>query len=342
MRQALEFPVKISVVMPTYNVSVPILKEAVKSILNQSFREFEFIIIDDASTDGTWDYLNSLDDKRLKLIRNETNLGITKSLNIGLRAAKGKYIARMDSDDISLPMRFEKQYKFMESHPNVILCGTRIKAFGDMSYTSGGRWRRKMENMDDYRIRLLFSNPGPYHPTVFLRHEMLKKHHIEYNEKYICTQDYDLFTVVSRYGKVYTLDDVLVHYRFHKQQMFSTHRENQIRTDKNIQKKLLSQIIENISEEEIDKHFFYMSGKCPEAAIDPWVVDWCDRILAGNEQHGVYNQRKLRKHIKRIKRRLVRQKFAEEQSMIEKIRLSSQYLPFDSLCRVIIKDTLNL
>ena len=130
MIQTKKFPVKISVIMPTYNASVPFLKEAVESILNQSFGEFEFIVIDDGSTDGSWEYLNSIDDKRLKLIHNETNLGITKSLNIGMKTAKGKYIARMDSDDRSMPLRLEKQYEYMEKHPDVILCGTGVEFLG--------------------------------------------------------------------------------------------------------------------------------------------------------------------------------------------------------------------
>lgn len=87
--------VTISVVMPTYNTDVPILREAVDSILAQTFRDFEFLIIDDCSTNESVEYLNTLTDPRIRIIRNETNMGITKSLNIGFREAKGKYIARM-------------------------------------------------------------------------------------------------------------------------------------------------------------------------------------------------------------------------------------------------------
>ena len=109
--------IPISVVMPAYNTPVDILREAVESILNQSFSEYEFIIVDDDSTKTeTISYLNSLEDTRIRIIRNEANVGATKSLNIGFKAAKGQYIARMDSDDISLPNRLEKQFVFMESH----------------------------------------------------------------------------------------------------------------------------------------------------------------------------------------------------------------------------------
>ena len=108
----MEYPVPISVVMATYNTPTPFLKTAVESVLNQTFTAFEFIIVDDASTNESVDYLKGLTDERVRIVRNSSNLGITKSLNIGLREARGKYIARMDADDISLPQRFEKQYLF--------------------------------------------------------------------------------------------------------------------------------------------------------------------------------------------------------------------------------------
>ena len=125
------FAEKISVVMPTYNTQISILREAVDSILNQTFSDFEFIIIDDGSANDTYEYLKSIPDERIKIIKNDTNIGITKSLNIGFRAARGKYIARMDSDDIAFPDRFEKQYAFMESHPDVFVCGSKAIFFKD-------------------------------------------------------------------------------------------------------------------------------------------------------------------------------------------------------------------
>lgn len=156
--------ISISVVMPTFNTPVEFLEEAVNSILAQTFRDFEFIIIDDCSTDDSRFYLDSLRDERIRLIRNPENLGVTKSLNIGLKAATGKYVARMDSDDISLPTRFEKQFAFMERNPDVVLCGTNIKSFGVYSSVTN----TKVTDMDYYRIITLFTNPGPSHPTAFL------------------------------------------------------------------------------------------------------------------------------------------------------------------------------
>ena len=148
----MEYPVPISVVMATYNTPTPFLKTAVESVLNQTFTAFEFIIVDDASTNESVDYLKGLTDERVRIVRNSSNLGITKSLNIGLREARGKYIARMDADDISLPQRFEKQYLFMEANPDAIICGSKVVDFCDeseiVSILNAGKSRALKGNLD--------------------------------------------------------------------------------------------------------------------------------------------------------------------------------------------------
>ena len=112
----------ISVIMPVYNC-FDYIQEAINSILNQTFSDFELIIIDDYSSDGTVDLIKKFNDPRIKLTVKSVNSGISNSLNYGLKIAKGKYIARMDGDDISFPDRFERQVKFMDLNPKVILCG---------------------------------------------------------------------------------------------------------------------------------------------------------------------------------------------------------------------------
>ena len=120
----------VSVLMPVYNVE-KYIGEAIESILNQTFNDFEFIIIDDASTDNTVSVIEKFSDNRIKLIRNETNIKLAASLNKGLRIAQGKYIARMDGDDISLPHRFQKLYEFLENNPSVDICGSAMRVFGN-------------------------------------------------------------------------------------------------------------------------------------------------------------------------------------------------------------------
>ena len=118
--------------MPVYNAERH-LSESIKSILNQSFSEFEFLIINDGSSDGSREIIKSFNDSRIVLHDNNRNFGLTKSLNIGLNLAKGRYIARMDADDISYQNRLEKQYQFMENNPDIGFCGTWYKKIGDSS-----------------------------------------------------------------------------------------------------------------------------------------------------------------------------------------------------------------
>ncbi|TXJ00169.1 MAG: glycosyltransferase family 2 protein [Neisseriales bacterium] len=122
----------ISVVMPVYNAE-KYITEAVESILNQTYSDFEFIIIDDCSTDSSYQILQKYaeKDKRIRIFRNDTNRKQAYTKNFAIKLAKGKFIAFMDADDISLPARFTKQVTFMESHPDIGVCGTWIKVFID-------------------------------------------------------------------------------------------------------------------------------------------------------------------------------------------------------------------
>ena len=119
----------ISVVLPAYNVQDTI-GESIDSILSQTFTDFELIIINDGSQDNTEEVIHAYSDKRIRYYRNEKNEGLIYTLNRGLDLAQGKYIARMDADDVSLPTRFEKQVKVMEESPNIVVCGTQIILFG--------------------------------------------------------------------------------------------------------------------------------------------------------------------------------------------------------------------
>ena len=124
----------VSVLLPAYN-DIEFVAEAVDSILGQTYRNLEILVlIDLGSADGTADYVKGLSDPRLSVIEHTEHRGIARSLNIGLRLAAGSYVARMDADDVSLPTRIEKQVAFMESHPEVVLCGTHCQLFGDENW----------------------------------------------------------------------------------------------------------------------------------------------------------------------------------------------------------------
>lgn len=308
--------------MPVYNTPVSYLKEAIESILNQTYRDFEFIIIDDGSTGECTAYLDNLNDERVRLIRNPENLGITKSLNIGFQAARGKYIARMDSDDISLQNRFEKQLAFMESHPDAIVCGTKTVNLGNrlipIKY-------KKMESMEHYRVRLLFIFPGPRHPTAFFDHEKLLEHQITYDESLPYSQDYDMWMKVSQIGTIYIMPEVLLLYRIHPKQITKVHRERQICCQNITTKKLLIQLLDNVTDEEVAQHQRWSEQFSNNEVITPQVAIWYDRLIAANMQKKIYNERLLKNYINLIKGKLVYQTFKKDMTIFEKIRLVFHY-----------------
>lgn len=203
---------KISVIMPAYNAE-KYIKEAIDSILSQTFGDFEFIIIDDGSTDNTCAIIESYSDSRIRFFRNEKNMGVAATLNRGLDLARGEYIARMDSDDISLPQRFEKQVAFMDSHPDIAVCGTAIECFGARHET-----RFFSENDAALKVDLLFGCCFA-HPSVMLRTSVIRSNSFYYDTAFDKMEDYELWCRVSKVGGLSSLHEILLKYRVHPGQV---------------------------------------------------------------------------------------------------------------------------
>ncbi|MEI7423468.1 MAG: glycosyltransferase family 2 protein [Prolixibacteraceae bacterium] len=196
---------EISVIMPVYNAE-SYLKESIQSILNQTYTNFELIICDDGSTDRSLEIIQAFRDERIRVIRNEQNLGIPLTLNRLIEACLGKYIARQDSDDISLPKRLEKQARFLEKNPQVGLCGTNFITFGHKNI------RRLMPQKDEeIRAFLLINNPI-CQPTIMVRKTCLTK---PYDQAYDLSEDYAHGYELSKITKLANLPDVLLKYRWH-------------------------------------------------------------------------------------------------------------------------------
>lgn len=188
----------VSVIMPVFN-SEKFLPAAIESILNQNFSDFEFIIINDGSTDRSLKEIKSygLKDKRIRIINNTFNLGICSCLNRGLSLARGKYIVRMDSDDWSYPDRINKQLSFMESRPDVVICGGAIKVCDAKLKTTNPR--RYPTSDREIRGKILRINPFA-HPAVMYRKETAIKAG-GYNEKLTTVEDYDLYFRLGNMGQ---------------------------------------------------------------------------------------------------------------------------------------------
>ncbi len=238
---------KVSVIMPVYN-GEKYLRRAIKSILNQSFADFEFLIIDDASTDKSRDIIQSYKDPRIRFIRNNTNLKIVLTLNKALDLAQGEYIARMDCDDISLADRLAKQVAFMDSHPEIGVCGTWVKIF---KYGVRKVWRYPTEP-GIIKSLLLFQCPLA-HPTVMLRKKILNKK-LYYNPLYIYAEDYEFWTRLSKYTSIANIGEVLLEYRRHPNQVSLRHEEEQMATSDLIRKTQLLQLGIQPNDEELKLH----------------------------------------------------------------------------------------
>ena len=198
---------KVSVLMPSYN-SAPYLREAIESIRCQTFQDFELIIVDDGSDDHSAAILAecSAEDSRIRIIRNDRNRGIVYSLNRGLRACRGEYVARMDADDIAVKERLEKQVVFLDKHKDVIVLG------GAAAYVDRAGKELDVVGRSQVNRSLIYRNPM-LHPTIMLRRQVLEQLQLGYLEKYRYAEDYFLWLQLSRSGKLAAQDEIILKYR---------------------------------------------------------------------------------------------------------------------------------
>jgi glycosyltransferase involved in cell wall biosynthesis len=203
---------KVTVLMSVYN-GEKYLKEAIDSIINQTFSDFEFLIIDDGSTDSSVDIIKSYNDHPINLIKNGKNIGISKSLNKGLHFARGKYIAIKDADDITIPYQFEIQVDFMEKNLDVGVCSAWLKTFGENRRV----WKNPLKH-EEIITKMFFSSPI-WHPCVMIRKEVLDKSNVGYDESFHVSQDYKLWVDLSNYAKFANIPKILLLYRRHRFQI---------------------------------------------------------------------------------------------------------------------------
>jgi glycosyltransferase involved in cell wall biosynthesis len=264
----------ISVVMPVYNAE-KYADEAIRSILNQTFTDFEFIIIDDCSTDSSYTILKKYAeiDNRIKLFRNEVNKRLPFTLNFGIKQAKGKYIARMDADDIAHIDRFKHQIEFMENNLDIGVCGTWYQAFKNNinNIVSENCYPQKPENIKVY-MHFIYCPIG--HPTAIIRRSILNSE--SYNEDYnICSEDYELWIRLSTKLKVKfaNLNKKLLYYRLSDTQITNVHISAINAFQQNVFLNSLRKLFPNKSESKIQcylkllyskKHFPKFLFKVPQ------------------------------------------------------------------------------
>jgi glycosyltransferase involved in cell wall biosynthesis len=319
---------KVSVILPVYNCEQYIL-ESVQSVLNQSFFDFELLIIDDCSTDNTLAIINEFKDSRIKLILKEKNTGYTDSLNYAISIAKGQYIARMDGDDICLPNRFEKQVAFLDENPKIILCGSAIQIIGTSTIL------RHPTIYEDIKIKLCFGNSF-YHPSVMGRIEVFQAN--PYDKTYEPAEDYDLWTRIAFQGELANLEEVLLWYRVHENQVSTAKSEYQTTVGYASQYRMFKPL--NLNYDESIYKIMHKTFKLQEQYI---TLDFensllfLDALLKANYELQVYDKTLFYHKIQSIKLNFLRVYFKRGDINVFKMFMYLRYISFKEISKLIFK-----
>ncbi len=294
MDENLKVPV-ISVVMPVYN-GEKYLREAIDSILNQTFTDFELLIINDGSSDSTEKIIQSYHDDRIVYIKNEQNLGLIKTLNKGLDLAKGEFIARMDQDDISSHERFTKQIALFEKNPEIGVCGTWFTLFRE---NHEDRIIKHPEHNDSIKIGLLTSC-FIGHPTVMMRKKAIENY--RYDVNYQAAEDFELWTRLIRITKFYNIQESLLKYRFHSSNISVLENSVQVVNTKIITGNQLKYIDIANSEENIELCRILLVALSKSRYTDDEfrnLISFANKLEYQNLQKKVYDKKKFHEIINR-------------------------------------------
>ena len=240
--------------MPTYNVALYV-KEAIESVLRQTYTDFELLVIDDCSKDDTVEVVSSIADPRIRIERNEHNLGLADNLNRGLSLITTEYVARMDGDDIAEPFWLEKEIDVLDAHPEIGICSGGFERFG--AVTSLVRFPERHE---DCLANMLFEC-SVIVPTY--RMSLYRDYGLRYSTKAFPAEDYRFWAECLRVTKMYNVQETLFHYRMHPSQICTTLRREQEIKVAEVRRYMLEWLNPDFSKEEID----YYTGRFMSAEI---------------------------------------------------------------------------
>ncbi len=321
--------------MPVYNAE-KFLKEAIDSVLYQTFTDFEFIILNDGSVDSSLEIITSYTDSRIKLIHDGVNLGYCARLNEGLRAASGKYIARMDSDDISLPTRFAKQLNFLESNSNFGLCSTNAIVIDENNLVINDRMIFKDNAPIEWQ--LLWTNPI-IHPSVMLRRSFLENNDLIFNAELFPAEDYDLWCRMASFSKIHLLDDLLFKYRVLNGSAYHSNFQKAIDKSIEIEESYLSAYMLNRNVPRFHSEIiqFCFSGKASFENFDlRRIIQWTSELVEvlnkkynwSSAELSAININNYRRYISLIKRANL--------PVLEKVFLFFKNIPLNILLKTLI------
>lgn len=292
---------EISVIIPVFNAA-PFLQESIESILNQSYSNFELIILNDKSTDESLEIIKKLQakDNRITIIDKEQNVGPANLRNEGINAAKGTYIALMDADDIAAPTRFEKQIAIFKNNPEIGVCGTWFTFFG----SEKNKIIKHNTNHDTIKVSFLHScNIG--NPTVMFKKEVLSD--LKFDNDYVPVEDYDLWSRLLAKTNFYNIPESLLDYRQHNNNISKTKIDNVNRAVRNVKINQLQNLGIDSTDPKID---FYLNAVSFKKRLSPEeitkTINASKFLLSQNEKSGYFNSQVLQKHITKNLIRTVR------------------------------------
>ena len=274
---------RVTVLMPVYN-GERFLHEAILSVLGQTFADYEFLILNDGSVDKTIDIIQSYPDQRIRLVHNDSNLGLVASLNKGLGLARGEFIARMDADDISRQERLALQVGFMDDNPLVGVCGSWVQY---LSKADKSVWKLPKESED---IRCWqFHTVGVAHPSVMIRRQFFTKFGLLYDPHYRHIEDFELWGRAIQYMDFANIQKVLLDYRISPEQICAMHSAEQLAAIAPLRLQRVRELGIEPTHDEVQLHEMIMNNSMPpESASLDRAEQWLMRLELANRNVGIY------------------------------------------------------
>lgn len=275
--------------MPTYNVA-PYVKEAIASVLQQTYTNFELLVIDDCSTDNTVSLVRSIDDPRIRIVQNEKNLGLAENLNRGLSLITTEYVARMDGDDIAEPLWLEREVTILDSHPEIGICSGGFERFGTVKSLV-----RFPERHEDCMANMLFEC-SVIVPTF--RMSLYRNHGLRYNTEAFPAEDYRFWAECLRVTRIYNIQETLFHYRMHPTQICTARREEQQHKVAQVRLYMLEWLSEDFNEEE--QTYYTGQFMAPQIASKQDYQErqtFCRNLIEKNRNVGHFDEKALHRRL---------------------------------------------
>jgi glycosyltransferase involved in cell wall biosynthesis len=274
-----------SVIMAAFNSELYI-KEAIDSILNQTLQDFELIVTDDCSTDSTAAILASYQDDRIRILHNEKNQGAPYSRNYAIRSAKGKYLAILDADDISMPNRLREQVDYLEENQDISGTGSYVWEIN----SSGQKTRTVQHPIKAEQVKCsMFFRCSIVHSAAMIRRDFFINNQLFYDETFPCSQDYEMWSRAIFAGRISNLPQFLTLYRCSETQMSVTRKEIQFKQAERVYYSLLQRLGIEVTEKEMGLHSLFITQKSLGSKKDiSEIVHWAEFLFKKNKEAKVF------------------------------------------------------